>query len=416
MKNISTTLLFFLTFTAISLSQWITVPSSPSGFLHNIVDVNNSIYLSHSSNGAYKSTDGMVSWQVISNGLNNIQAKQIFEILFYNGDLFAATADGIYKSTDDGNNWEKKSSGITIGPGAIYEFTESIFEYNGNLFTGAFNGLYRSTNNAENWMLTNVTGQHIWAKNFTVHNGILFAAREAGNYPSGFKSFDGGVTWESLPNTPLFSTITFFSEPGKLWSGTIHGVWLSSDDGINWEDRSNGLPPDPYNTCIVRINGKLVTTLKFGGSGIFRSSDEGINWEDFGDELPFLNSIEKIIIYNDKIVAATSGGLWQRDTADVVTQIEEQENSLLSEFKLQQNYPNPFNPSTAINFSVPEPGIVTLKIIDLLGREVETVVDEFKPAGNYNIIFNADNLTNGIYFYRMTSGSNVITRKMVLLR
>jgi hypothetical protein len=86
------------------------------------------------------------------------------------------------------------------------------------------------------------------------------------------------------------------------------------------------------------------------------------------------------------------------------------------EFALAQNYPNPFNPSTKIKFQIADIGLVSLKVYDILGKEVITLVNEQKPAGFYEVEFNASSLTSGVYFYQLKSGSLVQTRKMVLLK
>jgi len=105
-----------------------------------------------------------------------------------------------------------------------------------------------------------------------------------------------------------------------------------------------------------------------------------------------------------------------------VTELENESFSP-SEFKLEQNYPNPFNPSTVIGYQLPVSGNVSLKIYDLLGREVATLVDEFKPARSYKVEFNAAshsgevrNLTSGIYFYKLQAENFIETRKMILLK
>ena len=90
-------------------------------------------------------------------------------------------------------------------------------------------------------------------------------------------------------------------------------------------------------------------------------------------------------------------------------------------FKLFQNYPNPFNPSTIINYSIPDAGTssmksVQLKVYDILGREVATLVNEEKTAGNYKVTFDAQNLASGIYFYRLKAGNYISVKKMILLR
>jgi len=86
------------------------------------------------------------------------------------------------------------------------------------------------------------------------------------------------------------------------------------------------------------------------------------------------------------------------------------------DYKLYQNYPNPFNPTTSIRYELPLDGVATLKIFDILGQEIETIVNEFKNAGGYEIDFNATGLPSGIYFYQLQAGSFVETKKMVLLR
>ncbi|MGB5288573.1 MAG: T9SS type A sorting domain-containing protein, partial [Ignavibacteriaceae bacterium] len=80
------------------------------------------------------------------------------------------------------------------------------------------------------------------------------------------------------------------------------------------------------------------------------------------------------------------------------------------------NYPNPFNPSTSIHFSIPSSEFVTLKVFDMLGNEVATIINEEKPAGSYQVEFNASQLSSGIYFYTINAGSFIETRKMILLK
>ena len=85
-------------------------------------------------------------------------------------------------------------------------------------------------------------------------------------------------------------------------------------------------------------------------------------------------------------------------------------------YLLNQNFPNPFNPTTKIRWEVPYSGWQTLKVYDVLGNEVETLVDEFKPAGKYEVEFNALKLSSGIYFYTLRSGDFIQTNKMILLK
>lgn len=85
-------------------------------------------------------------------------------------------------------------------------------------------------------------------------------------------------------------------------------------------------------------------------------------------------------------------------------------------FSLDQNYPNPFNPATLIRYSIPEPGLVTLKVYDILGKEVATVVNEQKVGGKYEVKFNAGSLATGVYFYTLKINNYVSTEKMILLK
>ena len=99
---------------------------------------------------------------------------------------------------------------------------------------------------------------------------------------------------------------------------------------------------------------------------------------------------------------------------DIPTTVVDEE--LPISFSLKQNYPNPFNPSTNINFSIQVPGLVTLRVYSILGEEVAELLDEFKEAGNYEINFSAANLPTGIYIAKLSTGNNIQTIKMSLLK
>ncbi len=88
----------------------------------------------------------------------------------------------------------------------------------------------------------------------------------------------------------------------------------------------------------------------------------------------------------------------------------------LKDFNLSQNYPNPFNPTTNISYSIAHSAFVMLKIYDVLGKEVASLVNEEKSPGTHTINFNAQNLSSGVYYYRIKAGSFSETRKMILLR
>lgn len=123
------------------------------------------------------------------------------------------------------------------------------------------------------------------------------------------------------------------------------------------------------------------------------------------------------------IIGRTSGqatlvkaGFWEQ-VGGLITGIESEGNKIIpKEFYLFQNYPNPFNPSTKIRWESPQGGLQILKVYDILGNEVATLVNEEKPAGSYEIQFDAVSLSSGVYFYKLNAGSFVSTKKMILLR
>jgi len=100
----------------------------------------------------------------------------------------------------------------------------------------------------------------------------------------------------------------------------------------------------------------------------------------------------------------------------IITDIEQDYQIIPAVFKLDQNYPNPFNPSTIINYQIPEEGFITLKVYDIIGKEVKTLVNENKTAGSYNIKFDASDLASGIYIYQIRANNFVHSRKMMLLK
>jgi Secretion system C-terminal sorting domain len=99
-----------------------------------------------------------------------------------------------------------------------------------------------------------------------------------------------------------------------------------------------------------------------------------------------------------------------------ITDVPHVNNTIPDNFNLGQNYPNPFNPATNIRFQISKSGFVSLRVYDVLGKEVATLVNEYKPAGKYEIEFNASNLSSGVYYYRLTAGSFSAVKKMILLK
>ena len=119
---------------------------------------------------------------------------------------------------------------------------------------------------------------------------------------------------------------------------------------------------------------------------------------------------------SSNLLAGTNGsGVWKRPLSEI-TGVDDANTKLPNEFSLSQNYPNPFNPSTTISYELPISGFVNLKIYDLLGREVATLVNKEQQKGNYQVSFDGSKLSSGVYYYRLQAGDFIQTKKMILIK
>ena len=135
--------------------------------------------------------------------------------------------------------------------------------------------------------------------------------------------------------------------------------------------------------------------------------------------LPILNQKEQVFPFAmRKSVSAVTldPNDWVLKKTLYVSAVDKRSSMCPQDFALRQNFPNPFNPTTTIAYALPHSGIVSINICDVLGRRVATLIDEFKPAGNYTAQFNAEGLSSGIYFCRMHAGNYVETKKLILAR
>ena len=168
-------------------------------------------------------------------------------------------------------------------------------------------------------------------------------------------------------------------------------------------------------------------TIRYNSDGSLDPTfgSNGIKTDKYG---AFNNIIKSIAIQKDGNIIAAGTSINQDETMSVNTIIrylgdskttsstDNNDKIIPSSFNLFQNYPNPFNPNTVIKWEQPANSHVLLKVYDLLGREVATLVNEEKAAGNYKVTFDAKNLANGIYFYRLKAGNYSSVKKMILLK
>ena len=172
---------------------------------------------------------------------------------------------------------------------------------------------------------------------------------------------------------------------------------------------------EPYNYFVSWTSG---TALQYPESWCWLNHGENILAITYEDK--YKPSCSTSGNYDSTANAILRGVL---DYMDITTDVEQVADLFPIEFELEQNYPNPFNPSTIISFTIPnvtlngvEGSRVQLKVYDILGNEVATLVDEYKSAGIYNVQFTMHNLASGIYFYRLQAGDFVESKKMILLK
>ena len=202
-----------------------------------------------------------------------------------------------------------------------------------------------------------------------------------------------------------------------IWTKTFggidgdYGMWVqqTTEGGYIIAGYTSSFGAGDNDAWLIKINssGDSLWTKTFGGisndycNSVWQTSEGGYILSGGTTSFGFGNGFDDV---------------WLIKTTSDVSNIEPNTELIISDFSLQQNYPNPFNPSTKISWQSPVGSWQTLKIYDVLGNEVTTLVDEYKPAGTYEIEFNASSLPSGVYFYQLKAGSYVETKKMILLK
>jgi len=363
-----------------------------------------------------------------------------------------------FSYTDDGgSNWStpvqinnpiQRSAGgdITMGPDGIVYVCWAGVTYL-SPFTEDFVGVASSSNGGSNWQVN---------ENAFDMNGI-----------SGILSSKGNIRVNGLPNIAVDTT----NGPRNNWiyivttqkdlapAGSDPDVILnrSSDGGQTWstgirvnqDDLNNGaiqyfpaVHVDKYGGLNVIFYDDRNTTSDSTGVFLVRSEDGGNNWHEFEisdrnfKPLP-IGGLGQGYQGDNICITSTNDKLWPAwmDNRTGIYQIwsvpieissvnVEPAGKIPYKFSLKQNYPNPFNPSTKIGYSIPQTSQIQIKVYDILGKEIKTLVNEEKPAGNYEVTWNAANVPSGVYFYQLrvggletSSGQGFIeTKKMLLLK
>lgn len=174
--------------------------------------------------------------------------------------------------------------------------------------------------------------------------------------------------------------------------------------------RINGLPPGyPMSIAAISPDTAVATAQSDGSTGRFviPVSDRIASYDITSWSMPFNTTISPL-----SAQPGDTGLILSLTTLSVI----ERGPGMPSAFALRQNYPNPFNPATGIRYDLPSTAHVTLTVYDMLGREIAILMDGVQQAGTYTARFDASRLPSGVYFYRLSSGSNVATQKMILMK
>ncbi len=448
-------------------TNWENITSGTAQNLKSISIINNSTAVTVGSGGTIlRTTDAGSSWQSITSNVSD----DLLSVSFNGADGVAGgTSQTILYSTDAGASWVISQTGLFGGGFWGVQMLDAA-----NAFVAGENSIFQplfgwSTDGGQNWdytafYLSSNEGRLYGVHFFDVNNGVTAAGVWTGEGAISTTA-DGGANWTTLPffNDALYA-LDFTADQSNIGyaAGAAGIIIKTTNGGNNWTVQTSGTSnilfgitfADEMTGYAVGENGTILKTVSGGeipveltsfnakldekevrlswqtstetnNSGFFVQRKVSDVWENLNfvqgygtttethnynyiDNLSELNYTGKIY-YRLKQVDY-DGSTEYSPTAEV--NYEPKPN----DFELAQNYPNPFNPATSIKFSLPEGAQVKLTVYDLLGNEVKTLIDEYKPAGTYSVKFNGAELTSGIYIYRLQAGEFVSTKRMALIK
>ncbi|MBU2493999.1 MAG: T9SS type A sorting domain-containing protein [Bacteroidetes bacterium] len=369
-------------------------------------------------------------WDVYDTSNTTIPSSYITDVeTDGKGGIWIGTGAGLVHYTEDEWNVYNTENSVLKSNGII---NISFSETEGNFFSTDL-GFVKYKNGEFNLYDGNTSGLGIdFIQTVAVDlNGDYWVGTfDNDNFRGILWNYDG-INWTNtkLSDHGLFSS---FPEALKvdlnniLWlgtKGTNGGAVVKIENGKwNVYDKLNsGFTGGGVGAITIEGSNKWIAT----GDGLILF--DGNNWTEFktnNSELPddFVSDVA-IDKNGNKWITTISGGLAVFNEGGI-TSVEKDNPNILNEFVLYNNYPNPFNPTTTISFTVPNvveafnesTTNVVLKVYDILGNEIEILVNEHKPPGNYKINFDGSSLSSGVYYYQFFCCSKIITKKMVLLK
>jgi hypothetical protein len=425
--NLTVVLLFMAVIASNIHAQWSATNGLAGSPVLSIVKAGNLMFAGTSTsiltNGdVYVSSDGGNNWAIVSAGLN---FSGIFSLIFKDNMLYAGTyEDGLQRTTNNGTNWVNVNINNNFGTG-VFELCQSgqnIFAY-----TNTGSAYYVTSNNGSNWSVA--SGFTGGVTNDLLNNSPSFYAA---TYKGLYLSTNQGFTWSTRQNNGLPANpdgtkrlMALVTEGGNLYASTnnpVNSIYRSIDEGNNWVQLGIVLSQFAYFSTLEKSPGMLfggINNVNAVHYGVWASSDQGNSWTAVNGGLSSGFSIFKLLRVDNILFACTGVGVWKAEI-NSLTGFAGTENQITPEgFVLEESYPNPFNPSTTIRFSVP-PSMAgknfTLKVMDITGREISTLINEKLSAGSYETMFRVENNSSGVYIIKLTEGERSLYGKIVLLK
>jgi photosystem II stability/assembly factor-like uncharacterized protein len=362
--------------------------------------------------GMFITTNNGINWCEI----NTQEIKSIINVLYStDNSIYAGTGSGIFVSSNNGQNW------INIENNNFLSNVTSLAVSGSNIFAGQeYGDLYISSNNGTNWRVIDTANLHVHdIKDIIITGTNVFACFDMGGI---CRSTNNGLNWTAVNNglpNPHYYCVSMAKDGQNVFACYYwgNGIYMSSNNGDNWIQISNNISNRNFST-IVAYNGKIFVGAD---SVIYYSSNYGTNWIQVNQGFPAYNSnsfIHKLYISNGYIYATTIyRSVWRR-SLDEFLSIRKVSEDVPTNYYLFQNYPNPFNPKTIIRFKIKDSRFVTIKIYDILGQEIQTLVNQNLNAGTYEIPYeiNTGLISSGIYFYKIKAGKFSDTKKMLIIK